>query len=43
VAAFARFTLQLPQDAQFLGTELTHDDDHRIVAVEGGPLTSSTR
>lgn len=43
VEAFARFTLQLPQDEQFLRTELTHDDDHRIVAVEGGPSLSATR
>lgn len=43
VTAFARFTLQLPQDEQFLGTELTHDDDHRIVAVEGGPRSSPSR
>lgn len=36
VGAFARFTLLLPTDPAFLATELTHDDDHRIVAVEGG-------
>jgi acetolactate decarboxylase len=36
VAAFARFDLHLPVDETFLRTELTHDDDHRIVAVEGG-------
>ena len=36
LAAYARFDLHLPTDAQFLRTELTHDEDHRIVAVEGG-------
>ncbi|WP_322411991.1 acetolactate decarboxylase [Microbacterium invictum] len=36
VGAFARFTLVLPTDPGFLASELTHDDDHRIVAVEGG-------
>lgn len=36
LAAYARFNLHLPTDEQFLRTELTHDDDHRIVAVEGG-------
>jgi acetolactate decarboxylase len=36
VAAYARFHLRLPTDPAFLATELTHDEDHRIVAVEGG-------
>lgn len=36
VTAYPRFHLHLPTDPQFLRTELTHDDDHRIVAVEGG-------
>jgi acetolactate decarboxylase len=36
LAAYARFELHLPTDPQFLNTELTHDDDHRIVAVEAG-------
>jgi acetolactate decarboxylase len=36
LAAYARFDLRLPTDEQFLRTELTHDEDHRIVAVEGG-------
>ena len=36
VAAFARFDLRLPTDDLFLRTELTHAEDHRIVAVEGG-------
>ena len=36
LAAFARFDLRLPTDEQFLRTELTHGEDHRIVAVEGG-------
>lgn len=36
LAAYSRFELRLPTDPQFLSTELTHDDDHRIVTVEGG-------
>jgi acetolactate decarboxylase len=36
LAAYARFELRLPTDQQFLATELSHDEDHRIVAVEGG-------
>lgn len=36
IAAFARFDLRLPSDEQFLRTELTHSEDHRIVTVEGG-------
>lgn len=36
IAAFARLDLHLPVDELFLRTELTHDADHRIVAVEGG-------
>lgn len=36
MTAHRRFVLVLPEDEQFLNTELTHDDDHRIVAVEGG-------
>ncbi|MCP2635207.1 acetolactate decarboxylase [Microbacterium sp. HD4P20] len=35
-AAHSRFNLRLPTDEHFLRTELTHDEDHRIVAVEGG-------
>ncbi len=35
VAAYARFDLHLPTDDVFLRTELTHAEDHRIVAVEG--------
>ena len=38
-AAYARLDLRLPTDDLFLRTELTHDDDHRIVAVEGGVRT----
>ena len=34
--AFARLDLHLPVDDLFLRTELTHDADHRIVAIEGG-------
>ena len=36
VAAFARLDLRLPTDELFLRTELTHAEDHRIGAVEGG-------
>ena len=38
LAALPRFELHLPTDPQFLTTELTHDDDHRIVAVGSGEL-----
>ena len=38
LAAYSRFDLRLPTDEQFLRTELTHSDDHRIVAVEGGVI-----
>ncbi len=34
MTAYSRFELRLPDDEQFLRTELTHDEDHRIVAVE---------
>lgn len=36
LAAYARFDLRLPTDEVFLRTPLSHDDDHRIVALEGG-------
>ena len=36
MTAFRAFHLRLPDDEQFLSRELTHDDDHRIVAVENG-------
>lgn len=36
LAAYAGFELRLPTDERFLRTELTHDDDHRIQAAEGG-------
>lgn len=36
LAAYARFDLRLPTDEVFLRTPLSHDDDHRIVAMEGG-------
>lgn len=36
VAAFRRFDLRLPTDEVFLRTPLSHDQDHRIVAMEGG-------
>lgn len=43
MSAFADFSLRLPRDGQFLSTELTHDDDHRIVAVESrGSSTSAS-
>lgn len=35
IVAYTRFHLHLPVDDLFLRTELTHDDDHRIVAIEG--------
>jgi hypothetical protein len=41
VAAYARFDLHLPTDDLFLRTELTHAEDHRIVAVEGGVAVSA--
>ncbi len=40
IAGYAGLDLRLPTDELFLRTELTHDDDHRIVAVEGGGATS---
>ena len=36
ISAYARLDLHLPVDDRFLRTELTHDADHRIVAIEGG-------
>ncbi|KQR23519.1 MULTISPECIES: acetolactate decarboxylase [Microbacterium] len=42
MSAYADFSLRLPRDGQFLSTELTHDDDHRIVAVESRGVSSST-
>lgn len=36
VCAFAQFSLHLPRDRDFLATELTHGEDHRISAIEGG-------
>lgn len=36
LAPYARFDLRLPTDDLFLRRELTHADDHRIVAIEGG-------
>ena len=41
MAAFARFDLHLPTDDLFLRTELTHAEDHRIIAVEGGVAVSA--
>lgn len=35
IVAYTGLDLRLPTDELFLHTELTHDDDHRIVAVEG--------
>jgi len=36
IAAYPRFDLRLPTDDVFLRTPLSHDQDHRIVAMEGG-------
>lgn len=36
MTAFADFHLRVPTDDRFLATKLSHDDDHRIVAVENG-------
>jgi acetolactate decarboxylase len=36
LAAHDRLHLRLPTDELFLRSELSHDDDHRIVAVEAG-------
>lgn len=41
MSAFAQFSLRLPVDEHFLSTELTHGDDHRIVAIEGGARLAS--
>ena len=41
IASYSRFDLRLPTDLHFLNTELTHNDDHRIVAVEGGAPAGS--
>jgi acetolactate decarboxylase len=40
MSAYADLHLRLPRDGQFLSTELTHDDDHRIVAVESRGVSS---
>lgn len=42
MTAYARFALRLPDDEQFRRTELTHDEDHRIVAVESRPAVPET-
>ncbi|WP_424711838.1 acetolactate decarboxylase [Microbacterium sp. SLBN-111] len=42
ISAFSEFSLRLPSDEDFLGTELTHGEDHRITAIEGGARRSST-
>ncbi len=41
ITAYSRLELQLPDDEQFRRTELTHDEDHRIVAVESRPAAFS--
>lgn len=41
VTAYSRLQLQLPEDEEFRRTELTHDEDHRIVAVESRPAMFS--
>ncbi|MFJ4038270.1 acetolactate decarboxylase [Microbacterium sp. NPDC090007] len=40
MTAFADFRLQLPTDPRFLATELSHDEDHRIVVVENGEASA---
>ncbi|WZH35750.1 MAG: acetolactate decarboxylase [Microbacterium enclense] len=40
VSPYARFALQLPLDDEFLGRELTHDEDRRIASIEGGASVS---
>ena len=42
MTAHDRFHLRLPTDERFLRTELTHDEDRRIVAVEAGGATART-
>lgn len=42
LSAFADLHLRLPRDGEFLATELTHDDDHRIVAVESSGGTAAS-
>ncbi|MDQ1084541.1 MULTISPECIES: acetolactate decarboxylase [Microbacterium] len=42
VSAFADLHLRLPREGEFLSTELTHDDDRRIVAVEGRSASRSS-
>lgn len=41
VSAFAQFALRLPLDGDFLSSELSHGEDHRINAIEGGAPRSS--
>jgi len=41
VSAFAHFSLRLPLDEDFLSRELSHGEDHRITAIEGGAGRSS--
>lgn len=41
VSAYARFELRVPTDVEFLSQELTHDEDRRIAAIEGGAAASS--
>lgn len=41
ISAFADLHLRLPREGQFLATELTHDEDHRIVAVENRGTSAS--
>ncbi|WP_036325451.1 acetolactate decarboxylase [Microbacterium sp. B19] len=41
ISAFSEFSLRLPRDEDFLSTELTHGEDHRITAIEGGARRSS--
>ncbi len=41
VSAYARFELRVPTDEEFLHHELTHDEDRRIGAIEGGAAASA--
>lgn len=41
ISVFSEFSLRLPRDQDFLATELTHGEDHRITAIEGGAERSS--
>lgn len=42
VSAYARFELRVPTDDEFLSHELTHEEDRRIGAIEGGAAASAS-